>query len=45
LKTYQPPVAREVLEFQIGLAVTESSDASFVPEAFRKVGQTLGLRA
>lgn len=45
LTTYQPPVARAVLEFQIGLAVAESSDASFVPEAFRKVGQGPGLRA
>jgi hypothetical protein len=37
LRDYQPPVAREVMEFQIGLAVAESSDAAFVPEAFRSV--------
>lgn len=37
LRDYQPPVAREVMKFQIGLAVSESSDAAFVPEAFRSV--------
>jgi len=37
LRDYQPPVAREVMEFQIGLAVGESTDAAFVPETFRKI--------
>jgi ATPase family associated with various cellular activities (AAA) len=37
LSTYQPPVTREAMEFQIRLAIAESSDASFIPEAFRSV--------
>ena len=36
LSDYQPPVAREVMEFQIRLAVAESTDVSFIPEAFRE---------
>lgn len=35
LVDYQPPVALDVLKFQIGLAVAESSDPSFVPAVFR----------
>jgi hypothetical protein len=35
LQTYQNPVAPEVMNFQIGLAVAEASDLDFVPEAFR----------
>ncbi len=35
LLDYRPPVAPEVMKFQIGLAVGEASDASFVPERFR----------
>jgi hypothetical protein len=35
LSDYQPPIAREILEFQIGLAVNEASEWEFVPEAFR----------
>lgn len=35
LADYQPPVAPEIMNFQIGLAVAEATDASFVPEAFR----------
>jgi hypothetical protein len=35
LLDYRPPVAPEVMKFQIGLAVNEASDASFVPERFR----------
>ncbi len=36
LNGYQNPVPRDVMEFQIDLAVRESSDMSFVPEAFQK---------
>src|SRR5687767_11128766 len=32
---YQNPVPREVMDFQIGLAVREASDLEFVPAAFR----------
>lgn len=35
LDEYQNPVPGEVMSFQIGLAVREASDLSFVPEAFR----------
>jgi hypothetical protein len=35
LADYQPPIAREVLDAQIGLAVNEASEWEFVPEAFR----------
>jgi hypothetical protein len=35
LLSYQSPVAREIMDFQIGLAVQEASDMDFVPEAFR----------
>lgn len=35
---YQPPVSLDVLRFQIGLAVAESSDPSFVPAVFRSAG-------
>jgi hypothetical protein len=38
LADYQNPVPREVLEFQIGLAVRETSDVEFVPPAFRSAG-------
>ena len=37
LKEYQAPVAHEIMEFQIGLAVAEASDLTFVPQAFREV--------
>lgn len=36
LENYQPPVPAEIIERQIGLAVAESTDISFVPESFRK---------
>lgn len=36
LTDYQPPVARDVLEAQIQLAVNEASDWEFVPPAFRR---------
>lgn len=35
LTDYRPPVAPEVMKFQIGLAVNEASDAAFVPVRFR----------
>jgi hypothetical protein len=35
LDGYQNPVAAEVMDFQIGLAVKEASDLEFVPEMFR----------
>ena len=35
LDGYLPPIALEVIRDQIGLAVAESSDASFIPSAFR----------
>ena len=36
LDGYQNPVAAEVMDFQIGLAVKEASDLEFVPEIFRE---------
>jgi hypothetical protein len=39
LKDYQAPVAHDIMEFQIGLAVNEASDLTFVPEAFRRYGK------
>ena len=38
LADYQNPVPREVLEFQIALAVREASDVAFIPSAFRAAG-------
>jgi ATP-dependent 26S proteasome regulatory subunit len=35
LETYQNPVPRDVMEFQIALAAREASDGDFVPELFR----------
>jgi SpoVK/Ycf46/Vps4 family AAA+-type ATPase len=35
LDGYQNPVAKEIMDFQIGIAVKEASDLDFVPEAFR----------
>jgi hypothetical protein len=35
LREYQNPVSPDVLQFQIRLAVTESSDLEFVPALFR----------
>ena len=32
---YQSPVSAEIMDFQIGLAVKESSDLEFVPSIFR----------
>lgn len=36
-ENYQPPVSREIMEFQIRLALAEATDASFVPEAFQSL--------
>ena len=35
LTDYQNPVSREVMDFQIGLAVSEATDLDFVPPVFR----------
>ncbi len=35
LADYQNPVPRDVMDFQIGLAVSEASDLDFVPAAFK----------
>ena len=35
LAEYQSPVAREIMDFQIALAVNEATDMDFVPEIFR----------
>jgi hypothetical protein len=35
LDSYQNPVPKDVLDFQIALAAREASDADFVPEVFR----------
>ena len=39
LEGYRPPVAREILEFQIRLAIAEASDPSFVPVNFKALGE------
>ncbi|HEY5894309.1 MAG TPA: AAA family ATPase [Chthoniobacterales bacterium] len=36
LTGYQNPIPAEVMDFQIGLAVAEATDMTFVPEAFRR---------
>ena len=36
LTDYQNPVPEDVIRFQIGLAVEEATDISFVPEMFRE---------
>jgi hypothetical protein len=36
LQDYQNPVPREILDFQIRLAVQEASDLEFVPAALRQ---------
>ena len=35
LDEYQNPIPSDVMDFQIGLAVREASDLSFIPEAYR----------
>ena len=36
LEDYRPAVSDSVMDFQIQLAIGEASDASFIPEAYRK---------
>ncbi|MEM7603402.1 MAG: ATP-binding protein, partial [Verrucomicrobiota bacterium] len=36
LDEYQNPIPKEIMDFQIGLAVTEASDLDFVPGEFRE---------
>ncbi len=36
LESYQPPVSPDTIEFQMRLAMAESTDISFIPEPFRK---------
>ena len=36
LDSYQNPVPKDVLEFQISLAAREATDVDFVPEVFRQ---------
>jgi ATPase family associated with various cellular activities (AAA) len=43
LSTYQAPVARDVMKFQIGLAVAEATDLAFVPASFRALAPTPSL--
>ncbi len=38
LEGYRPPVSRDVLAFQMQIAIAESSDPSFVPAAFHSLG-------
>jgi len=44
LTGYQSPVAQEIMDFQIGLAVSEASDIDFVPEVFRGKAGGVGAR-
>jgi fructose-1-phosphate kinase PfkB-like protein len=37
LADYQPPVALEVLEFQMRIAIAEATDLRFVPESLRSL--------
>ncbi len=36
LESYQPPVSPEIIELQMRLAISESTDISFIPEPFRQ---------
>jgi hypothetical protein len=38
LRGYRPPVAREILSFQMQIAIAEASDRSFVPAVFESLG-------
>jgi len=38
LEGYQPPVSRDILAFQMRLAIAETSDPSFVPATFKTLG-------
>ena len=39
LDGYQPPVAPEILEFQMRIAIREATDMQFVPESLRALGR------
>lgn len=39
LDEYQNPIPKDVMDFQIGLAVREASDLDFVPQVFRGSGE------
>lgn len=39
LDEYQNPIPKDIMDFQIGLAVREASDLDFVPEEFRSYGE------
>lgn len=43
LDEYQNPVPKDVMDFQIGIAVREASDLDFVPEVFRGPEYSLKL--
>ena len=38
LDGYRPPVSRDILAFQMQIAIAEASDPSFVPPSFRMLG-------
>ncbi len=38
LEGYRPPVAREILAFQMQIAIAEASDPAFVPLSFKALG-------
>jgi hypothetical protein len=38
LEGYQPPVPRDVLEFQMRIAIREATDMAFVPPSLRPLG-------
>jgi hypothetical protein len=38
LEGYRPPVAREILAFQMQIAIAEASDPSFIPPTFQSLG-------
>ncbi len=40
LDEYQNPIPTEIMDFQIGLAVSEASDLDFVPKVFRDKAQS-----
>ena len=39
LDEYQNPIPKDVMDFQIGIAVREASDLDFVPQEFRSYGE------
>lgn len=45
LDGYQPPVAPEILEFQMRIAIREATDMQFVPESLRGLGRVESVSA